>query len=90
MNAELKERLVRKKEVAESQLRFLQRHAAITFLRWWAQNTGKEDAYLWHHIAKRIGQGYGEVETEEIHPNWYRIKVTYKGQVYSWRVPGPQ
>lgn len=90
MLTDQQEHLTSAREVIQSQRCFLRRHHAVIFLRWWAENDGKENAIFFHHLAKRVGQGQAEVETKELHVDCQRLTVTYKGNTHSWRIPTTQ
>lgn len=74
----------------ESQRKFIRRHFATMFLQWWAENVGKENAILFHHLAKRVAQNQAEVDVEEIYLGCKRLTVIYKGNTHSWRIPAPE
>jgi len=79
-NVPLKERVDR---AQKSQSEFLKKHGAIVVLR-------DEGSPLSHFLAKRLGQGHATAKWENIHPGCMRLTVTYRGQVWSLRVPKPR
>jgi hypothetical protein len=78
----LMEAIQARERVQEQNDELWKKHRAIEVLR------GIDDCVS-NFLAKRLGQGHATAVWEVIHPQCFRLTISYRGQTWSLRVPVP-